>query len=271
MAGTLTGITEQRALRSRAGRPARPGPASASARPGGQHRPRPPPSRGGGGGGGGGRGGGGGGRRCGPARPGPVLPRPGPAARPRRSRAQPPGRQRRAPPGPPCGERKFRPLPRHRGAAAGVGGVGGVGTMGSGGWECASGGSGLGRGAGGAGGAGIPPPPLIAVVESERGVGLGTAPGRVCCFGHGWERERRADPGTLSGSRRSDTRGDSTGEPTWGRAVSSPHLRTDVATALEARRGGGVPGAGSDGEKVPPRGAAGALVLPARGVSRDKL
>lgn len=257
MAGTLTGITEQRALRSRAGRPARPGPASASARPGGQHRPRPPPSRGGGGGGGGGRGGGGGGggggRRCGPARPGPVLPRPGPAARPRRSRAQPPGRQRRAPPGPPCGERKFRPLPRHRGAAAGVGGVGGVGTMGPGGWECASGGSGLGRGAGGAGGAGIPPPPLIAVVESERGVGLGTAPGRVCCFGHGWERERRADPGTLSGSRRSDTRGDSTGEPTWGRAVSSPHLRTDVATALETRRGvGGSPVLGAMGRKFLP-------------------
>ena len=84
-------------------------------------------------------------------------------------------------------------------------------------------------------------------------MGLGTAPGRVCCFGHGWERERRADPGTLSGSRRSDTRGDSTGEPTWGRAVSSPHLRTDVATALETRRGvGGSPVLGAMGRKFLP-------------------
>lgn len=39
----------------------------------------------------------------------------------------------------------------------------------------------------------------------------------------------------------------------WGRAVSSPHLRTDVATALETRRGvGGSPVLGAMGRKFLP-------------------
>lgn len=200
------------------------------------------------------------------ARPGPALSCPGPApppapAAPAHSRRGGSAALRR---GRPAVSESFGPS-RGTGGRLRAGGAWGQWGRGGGGDRAARGdpGSAAAR-SGGAGGAGI----------SDSGGGVGSAAwgcGRnvdVCAAAGARLGNVRSEPGTGSGSGANDKRGDGIGDRTGADLISIPHLRTDVGDGIGDV---GISGAGRDGEKVPPRGAPGALVLPARGVSRDKL